>query len=196
MTLMASAYPGVTPRLEYVSPAVLKMAPEDGVTLKEYIDALNEAFQAQLDQIRRERELLVNQFDARNREQNAALREEFNRRLSAMDRAGGIAKEEMDAKLGRMNEFRGALADAQARMIDKDTYTVAHERLGERLDQGITRLGERLDNLSGRVRDLEGGTASTSAVETYKHWLVATGIAIAGLAALVIFNFVRIQTGG
>jgi uncharacterized protein YhaN len=192
-----AAYPGVTPRLEHIpSPAVLTMAPEDGVTLKEYVDALNEAMQEQLGQFRRERELLVSQFDVRARDQNAAIREEFNRRLNAMDRASGVAKEEMDAKLGRMNEFRGALADAQSHMVDKETYTVAHERLTEKLDQGVTRLGERLDNLSGRVRDLEGGTASTSAVEGYKRWLIATGIAIAGLAVLVLFNFIRLGTGG
>jgi tRNA uridine 5-carbamoylmethylation protein Kti12 len=166
--------------------------PED-VPLKDYTDALTTALQRQLDEIRREREQLLNQVNARSEEDRSVLQGEFNRRLMAIDEATKTAKGEMNIRLEGMNELRRLANDVQANKLDKDTFAAEMDRLRDSFIQQIELIRKDREALGVRVRDLEGNTASASAIEGYKRWLIATGLVVAGLAIVVIFNFVSLH---
>lgn len=191
---MKLAFPAALSTRAYDPPPIPPelLMPDGDVPLKDYLDALHEATQRQLADIRHERELLVSQFYERSKQTDAALREDINRRLAAMDEATRVAKLELGDKLAGMNEIRGALRDAQANMVDKDTFRAELGRLRDAIDAETDKLRSEREALSVRVRDLEGNSASNSAVEGYKRWLIATALGLAGLAVMVFFNFFRL----
>jgi hypothetical protein len=99
------------------------------------------------------------------------LKELFEARLQALEKATQLAAQNMDKRLEGMNELRGQLKDQAATFLTRNEFYIQHEKL----ESDIRMLRESKANLEGK--------ASQASVNT------ATIIAIAGLS-LSLLNII------
>ena len=62
-------------------------------------------------------------------DEQITLKEYFEVRVTALEKATTLAAEQMDKRLEGMNEFRGQLKDQGATFLTRNEYAIAHEKL-------------------------------------------------------------------
>lgn len=76
-----------------------------------------------------------------------SLKEYFESRISALEKATHVAAQQMDKRLEGMNEFRDALKDQATKFITKDEFNIQHQRVVD----DIRTLRESRAKLEGRA---------------------------------------------
>jgi hypothetical protein len=101
------------------------------------------------------------------------LKEYFESRLAAIEKAVGIAHQSMEARLLSMNEFRASLRDQSMMFVTKAEHDALCDRV-DRLDKEVQGLRESRAELAGK--------ASQSSVDNAKIMaFVGIGIGIVGI---------------
>ena len=86
-----------------------------------------------------------------------SLKEYFEAKLYAQNKAVQKAETAMDTRLQGMNEFRQSLADQSATMMPRSEYTVQQASLTEKIDSLAIRIAA-LENLDKGKRVNQAGT--------------------------------------
>jgi hypothetical protein len=98
----------------------------DGVSLREYF------------------EMALKDFREQSREDSKDLKEAFNEKFKAQDKALGLATKILEKRLENMNEFRQALTDQAASFITREIYESRHDILQRQVDD-LRLKGAELD---------------------------------------------------
>ncbi len=111
----------------------------------------------------------------------------FDARITAMEKAVGVAKETMESRLEGMNEFRAALTSQASTFLPRSEYGLQHAALENKIDtaqkqyesshRDLERKIEKLENLrsniNGRLWALGvGGTVLVIVVEFLIHYVL------------------------
>ena len=92
-----------------------------------------------------------------------SLKEYFEAKICAQNKAVQKAETAMDARLQGMNEFRQSLADQSATMMPRSEYTVQHASLTEKIDALAIRIAA-LENLDKGKRVNQAGLGSLATI--------------------------------
>ena len=92
-----------------------------------------------------------------------SLKEYFEAKLSAQNKAVQKAEIAMDSRLQGMNEFRQSLADQSQTMMPRAEYTVQHASLSEKIDSLATRIAA-LENLDKGKRVNQAGLGALATI--------------------------------
>ena len=107
------------------------------------------------------------------------LREYFESRFDAMDKALEISQKSNDARLERMNEFREAMKDQAGRFITREMADATRNQMLAEIRAEISTICADIDNLKKYQATMEGKASQTAV-------FITLGIAILGLALTVV----------
>ena len=92
-----------------------------------------------------------------------SLKEYFEAKLSAQNKAVQKAEIAMDSRLQGMNEFRQSLADQSATMMPRSEYTVQHASLTEKIDSLALRIAA-LENIDKGKKASQTGLGALATI--------------------------------
>lgn len=105
-----------------------------------------------------------------NYQDSVSLKEYFDSRFDAMDKALRLATDALNARLESMNEFREALRDQASRMVTRAECSVLHNRSTDDI-RGLQKFQSTL----------EGKASQNAVILAILISTVSAGVAIAGL---------------
>lgn len=124
--------------------------------------------------------------------------------MRGSERALDIASKELDERMAKLNEFRGALADAQATMIPRAEAKLLVDAIGERLEAETRQLNQRVESNAAalvlvtqdvatlRAR-LAAQASSSNDSRGYNQWVIGTVVVIAVSFIQVIVHYLPIH---
>jgi hypothetical protein len=143
----------------------------NGVTLRDFMESLMEEREEKWKGILEERD--------RRYEEATKIRER------ARDVALALAEENVNTRLGAMNEFRGTVSDVLAQAIPRSEYGVQHKALQDALESHIRSEIDRNASLADRT-DMKVKSIDER-MNGFNKWLIGTmgGVAVAILLTAI-----------
>lgn len=114
---------------------------------------------------------------------------ELDRRFADVKERVDVARRANDDRFDSVNEFRGQLADSQARFLTRDEYGVQHAALIERFEAGRHDVDARIDNILKRQEE------DRAVVLTFQGRAIGLTVAF-GLIASAVTAIIIKATGG